>query len=167
MKKVIMKGKEIELLGDTLNVGDSAPLFTVIDKDLNEINLEDYKGVPIVITTFPSIDTGVCAMQATKFNNEIGKYKEKAKLILVSNDLPFALNRYCGINGIENAVVTSAHRDELFARSYGVLLDKIRLLARTTFIIDKSGKIVYKEIVDNISNEPNYEKALEKLNELI
>ncbi|VWL85262.1 thiol peroxidase [Oceanivirga miroungae] len=167
MKKVIMKGHEINLLGKTLNVGDIAPDFTVLDQNLNEVKLSDYKGIPVIVSTFPSIDTGVCAIQATKFNNEISKFSNKAKLILVSNDLPFALHRYCGANGIDNAIVTSAHRDEVFARDYGVLLDQIRLLARTVFIIDKSGKLVYKEIVENVSNEPDYNKALSVLNEII
>ena len=164
--KITMGGNPLTLVGNEVKVGEMAPLFKAINKDLEEVSLKEFLGKVIVLTSFPSIDTGICAMQAAKFNNELSKYDE-VSVITISNDLPFALGRYCGANGINNAVTLSDHRDLEFANSYGMLLKELRLLARAVFIIDKKGQIIYKEVVSEIKTELNYEAALEVVKKAI
>ena len=100
-------------------------------------------------------------MQAAKFNNELAKYEDEVSIITISNDLPFALGRFCAANGINNAITLSDHRDLEFANSYGMLLKELRLLARAVFVIDKKGQIAYKEVAKEIKTELNYDAALE------
>lgn len=164
--KITMGGNPLTLVGNEVKVGEMAPLFKAINKNLEEVSLKEFLGKVIVLTSFPSIDTGICAMQAAKFNNELSKYDE-VSVITISNDLPFALGRYCGANGINNAVTLSDHRDLEFANSYGMLLKELRLLARAVFIIDKKGQIIYKEVVSEIKTELNYEAALKVVKKAI
>ena len=164
--KITMGGNPLTLVGNEVKVGEMAPLFKAINKNLEEVSLKEFLGKVIVLTSFPSIDTGICAMQAAKFNNELSKYDE-VSVITISNDLPFALGRYCGANGINNAVTLSDHRDLEFANSYGMLLKELRLLARAVFIIDKKGQIIYKEVASEINTELNYEAALEVVKKAI
>ncbi len=164
--KITMGGNPLTLVGNEVKVGEMAPLFKAINKNLEEVSLKEFLGKVIVLTSFPSIDTGICAMQAAKFNNELSKYDE-VSVITISNDLPFALGRYCGANGINNAVTLSDHRDLEFANSYGMLLKELRLLARAVFIIDKKGQIIYKEVVSEIKTELNYEAALKVVKKVI
>lgn len=164
--KITMGGNPLTLVGNEVKVGERAPLFKAINKNLEEVSLKEFLGKVIVLTSFPSIDTGICAMQAAKFNNELSKYDE-VSVITISNDLPFALGRYCGANGINNAVTLSDHRDLEFANSYGMLLKELRLLARAVFIIDKKGQIIYKEVASEIKTELNYEAALEVVKKAI
>ncbi len=164
--KITMGGNPLTLVGNEVKVGEMAPLFKAINKNLEEVSLKEFLGKVIVLTSFPSIDTGICAMQAAKFNNELSKYDE-VSVITISNDLPFALGRYCGANGINNVVTLSDHRDLEFANSYGMLLKELRLLARAVFIIDKKGQIIYKEVVSEIKTELNYEAALEVVKKAI
>ncbi|CAM3173335.1 thiol peroxidase [Streptobacillus felis] len=163
--KVTMGGNPITLIGSVVKVGQKAPEFKAVKGDLSEFKLSDYLGKKIVLTSFPSIDTGICAMQAARFNQEIGKFDD-AVLITISNDLPFALNRYCGANGIDNAITISDHKDVDFGMKYGMLIEELRLLARAVFVIDKEGNIAYMEVCPEIKSEPNYEKALEVLKRL-
>ena len=165
--KITMGGNPLTLVGNEVKVGEMAPLFKAINKNLEEVSLKEFLGKVIVLTSFPSIDTGICAMQAAKFNNELAKYEDEVSIITISNDLPFALGRYCGANGINNAVTLSDHRDLEFANSYGMLLKELRLLARAVFIIDKKGQIIYKEVVSEIKTELNYEAALEVVKKAI
>lgn len=167
MNEVTMGGVPVTLIGEKVLVGDFAPDFEVLDMNMNKVKLSDYLGKPIVLTTFPSVDTGICAIQTNTFNAKIGKYKDKAQLLIISNDLPFALKRYCGVNGIDNAIVTSDYKDVEFSTKYGILIKENRLIARTTWIIDKNGKIIYKEIVSEIKSEPNYDRAIEVLENLL
>lgn len=165
--KVTMGGNELNLIGSEVKVGQKAPDFTALKGDLSEFKLSENLGKAMIITTFPSIDTGICALQTNKFNQEIGKFGEEVLLVTLSNDLPFALSRYCGANGISNAITLSDHRDVDFGMKYGVLIKELRLLSRTTFVIDKEGIIRYIEILPEIKSEPNYEKALEELKKVL
>lgn len=165
--KITMGGNPMTLLGKEVKVGDKAPIFKAVNVDLSEFNLKNYLGKAIVLTSFPSVDTGICAMQAAKFNNEVGKFGDKAIIITVSNDLPFALTRYCAANGVENAITVSDHKDLDFSMNYGMLIEELRLLARAVFVIDKEGIIRYIEIANEVKTELNYDKALEVLKELI
>ncbi|WP_073507969.1 thiol peroxidase [Streptobacillus notomytis] len=163
--KVTMGGNPITLIGNQVKVGEMAPDFKALKGDLSEFKLSDYLGKKIVLTSFPSIDTGICAIQATKFNQEISKFDD-AVLITISNDLPFALNRYCGANGIDNAITISDHKDVDFGMKYGMLIEELRLLSRAVFVIDKEGKLAFIEVCQEIKSEPNYEEALKVLSRI-
>ena len=160
---VTFQGNPLTLVGSELKPGDRAPEFTVLDKELNERTLKDFAGKIKVISVTPSLDTPVCDIQARRFNEEATKLPEDVVVLNISMDLPFAIARFCTAAGIENVEVLSDHRDASFGTSYGVLIKELRLLARSVFIIDKEDTIRYIEIVPEITNEPDYEKALTAL----
>lgn len=158
-----LKGNEVNLSGTELNVGDIAPVVTVVAQDLSDITIGGQNGKAQVIVVVPSLDTGVCATETRRFNSEAAKI-ENAEVIVVSMDLPFAMKRFCTTEGIENLKVGSDFRAKAFAKSYGVLQANgalSGLTARAIFIINASGKIVYKQIVPEITTEPDYEAVLE------
>ena len=124
-----------------------------------KITLEDYKGKKKLISVVPSIDTGVCDQQTRKFNEEASQ--EDGVVLTISVDLPFAQKRWCASNGLENVVTLSDHRDLSFGENFGVVMEELRLLARSVFVLDESNKIVYKEIVSEGTNFPDFDAALE------
>ena len=164
MATVKFKGElEVTLNGTELNVGDIAPVVTVVGQDLSDITIGGQNGKAQVIVVVPSLDTGVCATETRRFNSEAAKI-ENAEVIVVSMDLPFAMKRFCTTEGIENLKVGSDFRAKAFAKSYGVLQANgplSGLTARAVFILNASGKIVYKQIVPEITTEPDYEAVLE------
>lgn len=166
-RSVLFKGTPVTLLGNEIKVGDKAPDFTALKTDMSPVKLSDFAGKNVVIAAFPSIDTGICALQTTKFNQEITKFnKDDFQLLTVSVDLPFALGRFCGDKGIENALTISDHKDLDFGTKYGFIIAELRLLARGTVIIDKEGIVKFVEYTPEIGTEPNYDKALEVLKSL-
>jgi len=165
-REVTMHGNPLTLLGTSLSVGDKAPDFNVLDNDLKPVNLSAYAGKTLVITSVPSLDTPVCAMETRKFNVEAGNLGEDVAVLTVSMDLPFAQKRWCAAEGIENVKTLSDHRDASLGMAYGVLIKELRLLARTVFIVDKNQIIRYIQFVDEVTNEPNYEEVLNALRDL-
>ncbi|MHC0527889.1 thiol peroxidase [Staphylococcus capitis] len=159
MTEITFKNDPITLSGQQVKEGDIAPDFTVLDNSLNQITLEDYKGKKKLISVFPSIDTGVCDQQTRKFNEEASQ--EDGVVLTISVDLPFAQKRWCASNGLENVVTLSDHRDLSFGENFGVVMEELRLLARSVFVLDESNKIVYKEIVSEGTNFPDFDAALE------
>ena len=109
--KVTFKGNPITLVGNEVKAGQAAPDFTVLSPELKEVKLSDYKGKVVVIAVFPSVDTGVCALQLARFNQEAASFGNDVQLLTISVDLPFALKRYCADKGIENALTASDHKD--------------------------------------------------------
>ena len=164
--KVTFKGNPVTLVGNEVKTGDVAPEFTVLTPKLEEVKLSNYKGKVVVIAVFPSIDTGVCALQLARFNQEAASFGDDVQLLTISADLPFALGRYCADKGIENALTVSDHRELDFGTKYGFVIKELRLLSRGTVIIDKNGIIKYVEYVPEVGQHPNYEKALEIIREL-
>ena len=165
MKKTIsFKGTNITV-EDKVNVGDVFPNFKATNKDLTDFNLEDYKGKVLVINAFPSVDTGVCAIQTTRFNQEIKNF-DNAVVITVSKDLPFALGRFCADKGVDNAVTVSDYKYRDFENNNGLLVEELGLLARAVFVLDKEGVIRYKEVLEEIGEEPNYTAALDALKKI-
>jgi len=158
--KVTFKNNPVTLTGNEIKVGDKAPEFTTLGTALNPVKLSDYKGKVIVLSVFPSIDTGVCATQNRTFNKEAASLSNDIVIIGISNDLPFALGRFCGAEGIDKVVTTSDHKDLNFSENYGFLIDELRLLARGTVVVDKEGIVKHVEYVSEVTNEPNYEAAL-------
>ena len=166
-RSVLFKGTPVTLLGNEIKVGDKAPDFTALKTDMSSVKLSDFAGKNVIIAAFPSIDTGICALQTTRFNQEIAKFnKDDFQLLTVSVDLPFALGRFCGDKGIENALTISDHKDLDFGTKYGFTIAELRLLARGTVIIDKEGIVKFVEYTPEIGTEPNYDKALEVLESL-
>jgi thiol peroxidase len=164
---VTSKGNPLTLIGNGLKVGDKAPDFVALDKDLKEVRLKDFSGKIKVLSVTPSLDTPVCNLQATRFNEEAGKLPADIVIINLSMDLPFAISRFCSAGGIDKIRTLSDHRDASFGNAYGVLIKELRLLTRSIFVIDKDDTIRYIEIVPDITNHPDYNKALEAVKKLI
>ena len=164
---VTFAGNPVTLLGDEVKVGDKAKDFTALNKDLSEFKLSSTLGKVVVITAFPSIDTGVCALQATRFNQEAAKLGDKVAVITISVDLPFALGRFCAAEGIENAITVSDYRDLDFGSKYGFIIKELRLLERGAIVIDKEGFVKYVEYCSEITNHPNYDAVMEVVNSLL
>lgn len=165
LTKVTFNNDPVTLVGEQLEVNDTAPSFKVVANDLSVKTHEDYSGKLILISVVPSIDTGVCSMQTTKFNQAAGKFND-INVLTVSMDLPFAQSRWCSAEGVDNLTMLSDYRYANFGENYGVLIDELRLLARSIFIIGEDNKVKYVEYVNEVTDHPDYDAALKKLEEL-
>ncbi len=153
-------GNPLTLVGNEVKPGDKAPPFTALDKDMKPVSLSDFAGKVKIVSVTPSLDTPVCNLQATTFNKKAQSLSGDIAIINVSMDLPFAIARFCASEGIDRITTLSDHRDAAFGNAYGVLVKELRLLARSIFVIDRSDMIRYVEIVPEMTNEPDYDKAL-------
>lgn len=160
MANVTFGGNPVTLLGNEVKVGDKAPNFTVLANDRSEVTLDNTKGQVRLITSVPSLDTGVCDAETRRFNQEASNLGN-VKILTISVDLPFAQKRWCGANGIENVQTLSDHRDLSFGEAYGVVMQEHRLLARAVFVVNSSDMVTYVEYVSEGTQHPNYEAALE------
>jgi len=158
---ITFKGNGLTLDGPEIKVGDTAPDFTCLDQALKPVKLSNFKGQTVVISVVPSLDTPVCEIQTKKFNQEATGLN--AKILTISMDLPFAQKRFCDAFNIQNVVVLSDYKDHDFANKYGLLIKELGLLSRAVLVIGKNGKIDYTEIVKEVTLEPNYKAALEKV----
>ncbi|WP_049335927.1 thiol peroxidase [Staphylococcus hominis] len=159
MTEITFKNNPIHLEGTEVSKGDVAPNFKVLDNNLNEVTLDNFKGQKKLISVVPSIDTGVCDQQTRKFNEEASQ--ENGVVLTISADLPFAQKRWCASNGLENVITLSDHKDLSFGEHYGVVMKEMRLLARSVFVLDENNHVVYKELVQEGTDFPNFEAALE------
>jgi thiol peroxidase len=157
---VTMKGKPLTLLGREVKVGDKAPDFTAVGTDLEEAGLSDFAGKTVVILSVPSLDTAVCSTEAKRFNEEAAKLGDDVRVVVVSMDLPFAQKRWCGAEGVDRVVTLSDHRAAAFGQAYGVLIEGLRLLARAVFVVAPDGTVTYTQLVEEITDEPDYDAAL-------
>ncbi|HVO83385.1 MAG TPA: thiol peroxidase [Syntrophobacteria bacterium] len=164
---VTIHGKPLTLVGNPVKEGDKAPEFTVLDNDLNPVNLSAYKGKVCVISSVPSLDTPVCDIETRRFNTEAGKLSDDVAILTVSMDLPFAQKRWCGAAGVTKVKTLSDHRDASFGNAYGVLIKELRLLTRAVFVVDRKGAVRYVELVKEVTTEPNYDAALEAVKKLV
>ena len=165
METTAFKGSPVHTCGHLPHTGSLAPRFTLTRGDLTELRSEELKGRRIVLNIFPSLDTAVCATSVRKFN-QLAASLDNTTVVAVSKDLPFAQSRFCTTEGIENLIAASAFRSPEFAREYGVeMVDGplAGLLARAVVIIDETGRVVYTELVPEITREPDYEAAIKKL----
>lgn len=159
-------GAPLTLLGEPTVVGAIAPDFTAIDATFSPVKLSDFKGKTVVISVFPSIDTPVCATQTREFNKLATSFGDNVVVLGISKDLPFALGRFCGAEGIKNIHTLSDFMSNDFGLKYGFLIKEMQLLTRGVVIIDKDSRISYVEYLGDIANEPNYDAAIAKLNEI-
>ena len=162
-KTVTMKGNPLTLAGNQVKVGDKAPDFEVLANDLSPVRLSSFFPKVCLISSVPSLDTSVCDIQTKKFNEQAVALGEDVVVLTISMDLPFAQKRWCGAAGVENVQTLSDHRKAEFGKAFGVLIEQLRLLARAVFIVDAKGTIRYIQIVDELTNEPNYEEVIEAL----
>lgn len=157
---VAMRGKPLVLLGDQLAVGRKAPNFRVVDGDFRPVALSDFKDKVCLISAVPSLDTHVCSLQTKRFNEEAASLPSNVVVMTISMDLPFAQKRFCEAEKVDRVLVLSDHVWRDFGANYGVLIKDMGLLARSVFIVGPDGKIVYRQIVSEMSQQPDYASAL-------
>jgi len=168
MSNIKFKGDPITISGKIPNVGDKVADFSFVKDDLSEGSLADYNGKAKVIMALPSLDTGICQKEARVFNEQL-KGNSNVVGLVVSKDLPFAMKRFCASEGIENVVNASDFRYNDFGSQYNVEMTSgplKGLFARVVMVVDKDNKIVYKEEVDDITHEPNYDAAKAAVDQL-
>jgi thiol peroxidase len=165
---ITFKGNPMSLEGEDLAVGSPAPNFELhyADAGIQTLTLEDVKGKPTLLSIVPSLDTGVCAIQTKKFNEQIGSLKDQINAITVSRDLPFAQARFCGAESIEMRTA-SDYQTHHFGTDFGVTIAQLKLLTRAVFVLDPNGTVAYKEIVPEVTEEPDYAAAMASLRMLI
>lgn len=164
---VTFRGNPLTLLGQDLQVGEKAPDFQVVDTDLKPVTLQDFAGKVLLISVTPSLDTPVCDAQGKKFNELAANLSGDVVVLNISVDLPFAQKRWCGINNIDRIKVLSDYQERDFGLKYGVLIKELKLLARSVWIVDKEGVIRYKQIVPEVTTEPDYDRAMAALKEVV
>ncbi len=166
MATITLNGHEIHTNGELPKVGAQAPAFTLTRGDLSDVTLADYKGRKKLLNIVPSLDTGVCAASARRFNEEAKRLGDKVVVLVISADLPFAQSRFCTGEQLENVVSLSMMRDKNFARDYGVLIQDGALAgicARAVVVLDGQDKVIYTQLVPEIVEEPDYASAIAAL----
>lgn len=167
METVYFKGTPCHTFGNIPVAGDKAPCYHLVDINLKEIQCMDFKDKRVVLNVFPSLDTDVCAMSVRRFNQEAAAIKDTV-IICVSMDLPFAQKRFCAANNIENVIVTSAFRSPMFSQKYGLQLvdgPLAGLLTRAVLVLDKDRTVLYSQLVEEITHEPDYDATMSVLKE--
>ncbi|MEW7976402.1 MAG: thiol peroxidase [Candidatus Sedimenticola endophacoides] len=165
MAAITLKGNACNTNGDLPAVGSAAPEFTLIGGDLSDVTLAGFAGKKKLLNIVPSLDTPVCATSTQKFNAAMAG-KDDAVAIVVSADLPFAQGRFCGAEGIGNVVTASMMRDRNFAKDYGMLITDgplAGLTGRAVVVLDADNKVLYTQLVPEITEEPDYDAALAAL----
>jgi thiol peroxidase len=169
MTTITLKGNPVTTVGSLPRIGTQAPDFTLTKIDLSETGLEDFAGKRIILNIFPSVDTAICSTSVRQFNEKANKL-EQTVVLCISQDLPFALKRFCAAENLTNVLPLSAFRHPEFGENYGVKMTDgpLRgLLSRAVVIIDTSGKVIYTQQVPEIADEPNYDAALQALAKLV
>jgi thiol peroxidase len=165
MATVTLQGNTFNTNGDLPAVGSAAPDFNLVTKDLADVSLKDYAGKKKLISIVPSLDTGVCATSTKVFNERLGGRSDVVVLV-VSADLPFAQGRFCGAEGIDNVVTLSMMRSRNFAKDYGILMvdgPLAGITGRAVVVLDAGDKVVYTQLVPEITTEPDYDAAIKAL----
>ena len=165
--KITMKGNPLTLMGQELKIGDMAPDVVLANNDLAPVSLSSYHGKVCIISSVPSLDTPVCDMETRRFNEEAGALGDDVAIITVSMDLPFAQKRWCGAAGVDKVITLSDYGDMSFGNAYGVLIKELKLLARSVFVLDRQGIIQYIQLVNEVTEEPNYQEILDAVGKLL
>lgn len=165
MTTITLKGNPVQTVGELPAKGVDAPEFTLVKTDLSEVALKDLRGRRVVLNIFPSVDTPTCATSVRKFNEKVSGLANTT-VLCISADLPFALGRFCGAEGLSNVVAASVFRAAGFGQDYGLTISTgpLRgLLSRAVVVVDEKGQVAYTQQVAEIADEPDYEKALAAL----
>jgi thiol peroxidase len=165
MSNVKLDGTPIDVSGNFPQPGDTAPDCTLTNQGLEDVKLDNWSGKRKILNIIPSIDTGVCAASTRKFNEKAGGL-DNTVVLVVAADLPFALGRFCGAEGLKDVVTLSSFRNYSFQQDYGVAIQSgplAGLCARAVIVLDENNKVIHSELVDDIKHEPDYEAALNAL----
>lgn len=165
--EITIHGNPLTLLGELVQTGRQAPDFEVIDKDLSAVKFSSFAGKVCIISCVPSLDTSICDIMTRKFNEEAVELGDDVVVLAISMDLPFGQSRWCIAADVKNVYVLSDHRTASFGKAFGVLIKELRLLARAVFVLDKEGVIRYIQLVKEVTDEPDYDAALEAVKELL
>ena len=165
---ITFKGNPMTLEGDDLAVGSMAPPFVLhyAQAGIQKLTLDDLKGKPSIISVVSCLDTPVCAVQTKKFNQELAALGEKVNAVTVSRDLPFAQARFCGAEDIKMRTA-SDYQTHQFGTDFGLTIAELKLLTRAVIVLDANGTVAYKEIVSEVTEEPDYAAALAALRMLV
>lgn len=158
MKKITFKGTDITLEGNQLSVGDTLKSCILVGNDLNEVELTKTNGIRVILSV-PSIDTPVCDTEVRRFNKEIESLPN-AHCYTVSMDLPFAQARWCGAAGINRVTTLSDYKYRSFGDTTGTYIKELGLLTRASFAVDENNKVIFVEYLDEVANEPSYDKII-------
>jgi thiol peroxidase len=164
---VKFKNQSLTLLGPALKPGDAAPDFIAAASDLSPKTLKDFLGPVLLVLSVPSLDTSVCDQETRRFNEEASAFGDKARVLTISMDLPFAQSRWCGAAGVDRVVLLSDYKEHSFGLNYGVYIKEIGLLSRAVFLIDQHGIIRYVEYVPEVGIHPHYDQALAAVQSII
>ena len=164
--KVSAQSKPVTLLGQGVEVGQNAPNFKVVDDSFTPVTLDNYQGQAVLLSVVPSLDTGVCSIQTKHFNEKVASEYPSVAMLTLSADLPFAQKRFCKAENIDKVVTLSDSVWHDFGKNYGLIIKDMGLLTRAVIVLDKEHKIVYKQLVDNLSKEPDYDSAIAALKKL-
>ena len=162
--QVTMKGNPVSLVGHLVEAGQPAPDFSLVGSDMQAKSLKDFAGKVKIVSTVPSLDTGVCDRETRRFNDEAAKLGDDVVVLTVSMDLPMAQKRWCGAAGVDRVVTLSDYKDHSFGKAWGIRIDELGLLARAVFVLDKDDKVTYVELVKEVTEEPDYDKAIAAAN---
>lgn len=165
MAKITLQGNEIHTNGNLPEIGTSAPDFTLVNKDLENVSLSTFPGKKKILSIVPSLDTPVCAISTKKFDDH-AKEHDDTVILIIAADLPFAMSRFCGAEGLENVIPLSVMRTRDFSRDYGVLIEDgplAGITARAIVVLDQDNSVVHTELVSEIAQEPDYEAAIQAL----
>mgnify|MGYP001602048258 CR=1 FL=1 len=165
MAKIALKGNPVNTVGELPQVGSKAKDFSLVKTDLSTASLADFAGSKLVLNIFPSIDTSTCATSVRKFNEKASTLPN-TKVLCISRDLPFAMNRFCGAEGLDNVINLSDFRDASFGNEYGLTITDGPLQglhSRAVIVLDEAGVIKHTELVADIVDEPNYDNAIAAL----
>jgi len=158
--RITMKGNPVILMGELVKTGMAAPDFKVVDATFKSVTLTDYKSKVVLISAVPSLDTGVCSLQTKRFNEEAITLPTNVVILTISEDLPFAQKRFCETEKIDRIKVLSDSVWREFGTKYGIMIKDMGLLTRSIWIIDRNGKVAYRQIVPEITTHPDYDAAL-------
>jgi thiol peroxidase len=165
MAQITLKGNPVNTSGNLPGTGSEAPGFKLVKSDLGTLSLSDLKGKRVILNIFPSLETSVCAVSIRRFN-QIAADLTNTVVLAISKDLPYAHGRFCSTEGIKNLTTLSGFRDTRFGKAYGVDITDgpmEGLYARSVVVVDESGKVIYTQLVPEISQEPDYESVLKAL----
>ncbi|WP_026895287.1 thiol peroxidase [Clostridiisalibacter paucivorans] len=167
-KDIKFGGNPVTITGKEIKIGDKAPNFNAVNNDLSVFDFhKETEGKIKIISAVPSVDTKVCSLQTIRFNDEASKLSDDVVIVTVSVDLPFAQERFCGAEGIKNIHVVSDYKDLDFGQKYGFIIDEFRLLTRGVVIVDKDNIVKYVEFVKEVTNYPDFDRALEEVKKLL
>ena len=165
MAKITLQGNEIHTSGNLPEIGSSAPDFTLVNKDLENVSLSTFPGKRKILNIVPSLDTPVCAISAKKFDDCAKEYDDTV-ILVISADLPFAMSRFCLSENLDRVIPLSVMRSQDFSRDYGVLIENgplAGITARAIVVLDQKNSVVHTELISEIAHEPDYKAAIQAL----